>query len=62
MKKKKLKKKKCGKKVVDELVEELIENIDENELIYDTTLNDHKKCVGLVQYTSCYFLCFNNKH
>ena len=41
---------KYRKKVVDELVEECIENIDENELIYDTTSNDHKNNVGLVQY------------
>ena len=41
---------KYRKKVVDELVEECIENINENELIYDTTSNDHENNVGLVQY------------
>ena len=50
--KKNVYKKKCGKKVIDELVEEFIENIDENELIHNTTLNEHKTYVRLVQYTS----------
>ena len=30
------------KKKVDELVEECSENIDENEMIYNVTLNDYK--------------------
>ena len=34
--------KKKKKKKVDELVEECSENIDENEMIYNVTLNDYK--------------------
>ena len=33
---------KCKKEVVDELVEECNENIDENEMIYNVTLNDYR--------------------
>ena len=52
---------KCRRKVVGELVEECSENIDENEMIYNGTLNailldaislnDYKKFVVLVHYT-----------
>ena len=34
------------KKTVDKLVEECNENIDGNEMIYNGTLNDHKKVCG----------------
>ena len=34
---------KCKKRLVDKLVEECSENIDENEMIYNSTLNDHEK-------------------
>ena len=33
----------CRKKLVDKLVEECSENIDGNEMIYNETVNDHKK-------------------
>ena len=39
---------KCGKRVIDKLVEECSENIDENEMIYNKTLNDYGKV-----YNSC---------
>ena len=34
---------KCRKRLVDKFVEECSENIDENEIIYNATLNDHIK-------------------
>ena len=34
------------KKIVDKLVEECNESIDGNEMIYNGTLNDHKKVCG----------------
>ena len=39
---------KCRKKLVDKLVEECRQNIDENEMIYNTTLNDYE-----IVYNSC---------
>ena len=41
------------KKSVDELVEECIENIDENEMIYNGALNDHKNVCGSCERSSC---------
>ena len=35
--------KKCRKELINRLVEECGEDIDENELIYNVTLNDHRK-------------------
>ena len=37
---------KCRKKLLDKLVKECIENIDENEVIYNGTLNDRKNVCG----------------
>ena len=37
---------KCRKRLIDKLVEECSENIDENDLIYNSTLNDHKNVSG----------------
>ena len=37
---------KCRKSLVDKLVEECSENIDEDEMVYDGTLNDHKNVYG----------------
>ena len=34
---------KCREKIVDKLLEECSENINENEMIYNGTLNDYKK-------------------
>ena len=49
---------KCRKKQVEKLVEECTENIDENEIIYNCTLNDHKNVCR-----SCIIFCaFNHKH
>ena len=42
---------KCRKKLIDKLVEKCSEDIDENEMIYNVTLNGHKKYEILVQYT-----------
>ena len=39
---------KCRKKLVDKLVEECSENIDGNEMVYNATLNDHRRA-----YNSC---------
>ena len=33
---------KCRKRLTDKLVEECGKNIDKNEMIYNSTLNDHK--------------------
>ena len=41
---------KCRKKLIDKLVEKCSEDIDENEMIYNVTLNGHKKYEILVQY------------
>ena len=38
---------KCRGKIVDRLVEECSEMIDGNEMIYNGTVNDYKKCVIL---------------
>ena len=45
----------CKRKIIGELVEECSKNIDENEVIYNETLdriplNDYKKRVVLVHY------------
>ena len=45
---------KYRKMLVDELVEECSENIDENEMIYNGTLNDHEKYSILAQYILYY--------
>ena len=52
---------KCRKKLVAKLLEECSENIDENEMIYNKTLNDYKMYAILAQYI-LYFLSllFNN--
>ena len=42
---------KCRKKLIDKLVEKCSEDIDQNEMIYNVTLNGHKKYEILVQYT-----------
>ena len=42
---------KCRKRLIDKLVEECSENIDGNKMIYNSTLNDYKKYVVLIQYT-----------
>ena len=42
---------KCIKRLADKLVEKCDEDIDESEVIYNSTLNDYKKHVGLVLYT-----------
>ena len=34
---------KCRKELISKLVEECSENIDQNEMIYNATLNDHRK-------------------
>ena len=37
---------KCRNKIVDDLVKECSGNVYENEMIYNETLNDHKKVCG----------------
>ena len=37
------KNRKCQEEITDKLVEECSENIDVNEMIYNATLNDHRK-------------------
>ena len=44
----------CRNKLVDKLVEECSENIDGSEMIYNGTLNDHKKYAILVKYILYY--------
>ena len=39
---------------VDNLVEECIENIDENEMIYNWTLNDKKVCSSCTIYIALF--------
>ena len=34
---------KCRKELISKLVEECSENIDGNQMIYNVTLNDHRK-------------------
>ena len=42
---------KCRNKIVDDLVEDCIKSVDENEMIYNGTVIDHKKGVVLVPYS-----------
>ena len=53
---------KCRKRIVGELVEECGKNIDENEMIYNETLNDYKKTVRFL-YNIHSIIChiFSNK-
>ena len=44
---------KYRKKLVDKLVEECIENIDGNEMIYSSTLKNHKNVCGSCERKSC---------
>ena len=45
----------CRKELISKLVEECSENIDENELIYNETLNDHRRvCISYTQYKKSY--------
>ena len=48
---------KCRKKLVDKLVEEYSENIDENEMIYNETLNDYENvCNSCTTYIVLFFI------
>ena len=53
---------KCKKEVVDELVEECNENIDENEMIYNVTLNDYRNVQILYNIHSIICDCFVSNH
>ena len=63
---------KFGKKIIDKLIEECSENIDENEILYNETLDiisssDNNKtsdsCIVYIVLFSCfYFIVFNNKY
>ena len=44
---------KYRKKLVDKLVEECIENFDGNEMIYSSTLKNHKNVCGSCERKSC---------
>ena len=47
------------KKLIDKLVEECSENIDENEMIYNATLNDHRKvCNSWTKYIILFVIIF----
>ena len=52
----------CGKGLTDKLVEEYSENVAGNEMIYNGTLNDHKKHAVLVQYRFIISHIFHNKY
>ena len=53
----------CRKKIIDKLVEEWSENIDENEMLYNETLdifsssdnNTSDSCVEYIIYNFCFF-------
>ena len=50
---------KCRKKLIDKLVEECSENIDENEMIYNATLNDYENVCGpCTIYTLLFVIAF----
>ena len=50
---------KCRKKLIEKLVEECSENIDGNKMIYNGTLNDHKKiCSSCTIYTVLFVIAF----
>ena len=49
----------CRNKLVDKLVEECSENIDGSEMIYNGTLNDHKKvCNSCKIYIVLFVIAF----
>ena len=50
---------KCRKKLIDKLAEEFSENIDENEMIYNATLNDYENgCGPCTIYTVLFVIAF----
>ena len=50
---------KCRKKLVAKLLEECSENIDENEMIYNKTLNDYKNiCNSCTIYIVFFVIAF----
>ena len=52
---------KCTKSVIYKLVEECIKNIGENEMIYNSTVNDHKNICKICERSSCtiYIILFS---
>ena len=50
---------KCRKSLINKLVEECCENINGNEMVYNATLNDHRKvCKSCSIYTVLLVIVF----